>query len=380
MTPWRWLPLKVVFLWRARFTDVDFSSYGARTVICDVESYRSASREQPRGLARRRNRNLLVRRMKPFRLQSGRRNPRAGFRKTAEDAETQGQRPGRGRLIAALSIGVIGAIGAIGAGVVAFNLPSSAQPSAAEGSSAASRRATPVPPTSSPSASASASASASVSATTPAPTPTSVPAAPLRVLTIGDSIMKGLGVETNQAWPELISQQDGWSLTTLACNGAGFLAIGVADDCGSNFSSIVQTAGSLRPDLVIIEGSSNDFGMSNSSLLESTVGAVSALHAQFPQAKIVGLSAVWGDTTVPDEIAEIDSQVQQAMTQVGGTYLNVGQPLSGHPELMQSDDVHPTAAGQQVLAATIKEALLPAEQAAADTANQAAGATSPASP
>ena len=315
-------------------------------------------------------RNSLVFRMKRFRRESRRWNPHTGVQKTAEDAESRGQRPGRRRLTAALSIGVIGVIGAIGAGVVAFNLPSSAQPSAADGSAAASRRATPVPPTSTP----------GVSATTPATTSTGVPTAPLRVLTIGDSIMKGLGVETNQAWPELISQQNGWTLTTLACNGAGFLAIGVADDCGSNFPSIVQTASSLHPDLVIIEGSSNDFGMSKSALLESTVGAASTLHAQFPQAKIVGLSAVWGDTTVPDEIAEIDSQVQQAMTQVGGTYLDFGQPLSGHPELMQSDDVHPTAAGQQVLAAAIKDALSPAEQAATDTANQAAVLTSPASP
>ena len=307
--------------------------------------------------------------MKHFRLESRHRNPRTGTRKTVADADSIGQRPGRGRLTAVLSIVAIGAICAC---VAAYNLPISTQLSAAEGSSAASRRAAPVPATSTP----------SVSATPPAIAPTVVPTvastAPLNVLTIGDSVMKGFGVEAGQAWPELISQQDGWSLTTLACNGAGFLAIGNPDDCDSNFPSIVEVASSLHPDLVIIEGSSNDFGMSSSSLLESTVGAVSALHAKFPRAKIVGLSAVWGDTTVPDEIAEIDSQVQQAMTQVGGTYVDFGQPLSGHPELMQSDDVHPTAAGQQVLAAAIKGALVSAEQAAKDATNQAAGSISPA--
>jgi len=176
--------------------------------------------------------------------------------------------------------------------------------------------------------------------------------------------MKGFGLEPGQAWPELISQEDGWSLSALACNGAGFLAIGSADDCATNFPSIVKGASTLQPDLVIIEGSSNDFGMSNSSLLESTVSAISDLQAEFPRAKIVGLSAIWGDTTVPDEIAEINSQVQQAMTQVGGTYVDLGQPLSGHPELMQGDDVHPTAAGQRVLAAAVKEALISATQAA----------------
>ena len=305
--------------------------------------------------------------MKHFRSEPRHKNPRTGDRETAVDTDFMGQRPGRGRVTAALSIVAIGAISAC---VVAYNLPISTQLSAAAGSSAASRRAAPVPAASIPIA----------SATPPAIAPTGVPTVPLQVLTIGDSVMKGFGVEPDQAWPELISQQDGWSLTTLACNGAGFLAIGNPDDCDSNFPSIVERASSLHPALVIIEGSSNDFGMSNSSLLESTVSAASAVHAEFPRAKIVGLSAVWGDTTVPDEIAEIDSQVQQAMTQVGGTYVDLGQPLSGHPELMQSDDVHPTAAGQRVLAAAIKDALVSAEQAAQDTANQAAGSVSPGHP
>ena len=286
-----------------------------------------------------------------------------------------GRRHRRKLMTAALSIIAIGAISAC---VVAYNLPISTQLSAAAGSSAASHRASPVPATSTPTPSASASTSAS--ATPPAIAPPDAPTVPLQVLTIGDSIMKGFGVEPGQAWPELISQQDGWSLTTLACNGAGFLAIGSPDDCDSNFPAIVEAATSLHPALVIIEGSSNDFGMSNSSLLESTESAASAVHQEFPRAKIVGLSTVWGDTTVPDEIAEIDSQVQQAMTQVGGTYVDLGQPLSGHPELMQSDDVHPTAAGQQVLAAAIRDALSSAEQAAQRTANQAAGSVAPAHP
>ena len=307
--------------------------------------------------------------MKHFRLGSRQWNSRSGHRATPADADPIGQRRRRGRLTAALSII---AIGAISAGVVTYNLSISTQLSAAEGSSAVSRRGAPVPATPTP------SASVTPPAIAPTVVPTVVPTAPLQVLTIGDSVMKGFGVEVGQAWPDLVSQQDGWSLTTLACNGAGFLAIGNPDDCDSNFPSIVEAASSLHPDLVIIEGSSNDFGMSSSSLLESTVGAVSALHAKFPQAKIVGLSAVWGDTTVPDEIAEIDSQVQQAMTQVGGTYVDFGQPLSGHPELMQSDDIHPTAAGQQVLAAAIKDALGSAEQAAKDATNQAAGSISPA--
>ena len=53
------------------------------------------------------------------------------------------------------------------------------------------------------------------------------------------------------------------------------------------------------------------------------------------------------------------------MTAVGGHYLDIGQPLGGHPELMQDDDVHPTVAGQVVLAGTIQAAILAEQHATA---------------
>ena len=43
------------------------------------------------------------------------------------------------------------------------------------------------------------------------------------------------------------------------------------------------------------------------------------------------------------------------MQQIGGTFIDIGQPMSGHPELMQDDDVHPNTAGQVVLASTIQD-------------------------
>ena len=182
--------------------------------------------------------------------------------------------------------------------------------------------------------------------------PQAVMAAP-QVLTIGDSIMKGFGLSTSQAWPALIAAHNGWELTTLACNGAGFLTIGSAQDCGKNFPGVVIAAAALHPDIIIISGSSNDFGENNTALLDSTITAFTRLRAEFPNARIIGLSTVWGRHRPPAQLAQIDAQVTQAVEQVGGTYLDIGQPLASHPELMQVDDVHPTAAGQLVLDAAI---------------------------
>ena len=189
----------------------------------------------------------------------------------------------------------------------------------------------------------------------------------LSVLTVGDSIMKGFGLPSGQAWPSLIAAADGWSLTNVACDGAGVLRVGSPNDCDENFAALISSEATLDPDIVIFEGSSNDFGLDNSELQAATMSELQIIRADFPSAQIVGLSTVWGYTNPPAQLAQINSQVQRAVTQVGGTYFDIGQPMAGHPELMQSSDVHPTASGQAVLAATIRTVIQPVEHAALTT-------------
>lgn len=199
------------------------------------------------------------------------------------------------------------------------------------------------------------------STTTRMPTPTPPRLAPRgikpsRVVTIGDSITVGLGLTPDQAWPTLLARREGWQLTNLGCSGAGFLMVGDAD-CGGTYSGVIPATQSADPDLILIQGSSNDLDQDNDRLLASTVSMVAALHAALPRATIVGLSAVWNETDEPGQLADIDSQVEQAVTPIGGTYLDVGEPLFGHPEFMQLDDIHPNAQGQLVLSDAIEKAL-----------------------
>jgi acyl-CoA thioesterase-1 len=210
-------------------------------------------------------------------------------------------------------------------------------------------------------------AAADKSAVTPSPAASrsAIPAAaaPMQVLTIGDSIMKGYGLSPADAWPELISAANGWDLTTLACDGAGFVDLGNPAECGDTLVDVSRSAAALHPDLIIIEGSSNDLEHPNSELLAATTSALTILRSEFPKAEIIGLSAVWSETDPPAQLADINSQVQQAVTAVGGHYLDIGQPLSAHSKLMQDDDIHPSVAGQVVLAAAIQTAIVAEQQA-----------------
>ncbi|MHB1172180.1 MAG: SGNH/GDSL hydrolase family protein [Lacisediminihabitans sp.] len=177
------------------------------------------------------------------------------------------------------------------------------------------------------------------------------------VVAIGDSIMKGNGLSPAEAWPALLGQDNHWAITNLACDGAGFATTGDLSDCDDVFSGLVSRAVALHPALILISGSSNDLGIDNGELLKQTVAALQTLRTDLPAATIVGISTVWNDTAAPDQVNDINGQVRQAVEDVHGIYLDIGQPLTGHPEWLQSDDVHPTTDGQRVLATAIGDAI-----------------------
>lgn len=169
--------------------------------------------------------------------------------------------------------------------------------------------------------------------------------------------MKGHGLPAAQAWPALLAASNNWSLTNLACDGAGFVTAGDAEDCANDFSGLVSETAALHPALILISGSSNDLGVADGTLVAQTNAVVAALRTALPTATIIGISTVWNDTMTPSQMDDINEQVRQAMKQVGGVYLDIGQPLAGHRDWLQSDDVHPTAKGQQELAKVIAGAI-----------------------
>lgn len=174
------------------------------------------------------------------------------------------------------------------------------------------------------------------------------------VVAIGDSIMAGHGLSAGQSWVGTLAKQDGWKFTNLASDGSGFVRVG---DAGDTFASQARVAIALHPSVVLIAGSSNDLGESNVDLAAATTATLKELRSALPSARIIAVSAVWGATSLPAQLVQINSQVQAAMAAVGGEYVDIHQPLAGHPELMQSDGIHPTAVGQHALADSVVDAL-----------------------
>lgn len=198
--------------------------------------------------------------------------------------------------------------------------------------------------------------------TTTRPTPTPGPAVPwdraddVAVVTVGDSITAGHGLTTAQAWPALMADANDWSLTNLSCDGAGVAALGDDDDCASAYATLVKRAVALRPRVVVLQASSNDLGLDTAEIRSATDQVVDDVHRRMPRARVIGLSAIWNQDAPPAQLAAISKAMRKALRREGGTYVDIGEPLRGHADWMQRDDVHPTARGQQAIAAAVTAA------------------------
>lgn len=177
-----------------------------------------------------------------------------------------------------------------------------------------------------------------------------------RVVVIGDSISGGHGLSAEQAWPELLARSERWQLTNLSCDGAGVLTEGDDDDCGSTYEQLVERAVDLRPAVVLVQASSNDLGQDDDELAGATEQLVAEVHRLLPRARVVGLSAIWNEDAPPAQLASISAALRSAVQRDGGTSVDVGEPLRGHADWMQADDVHPTARGQRAIAAAVRTA------------------------
>lgn len=181
------------------------------------------------------------------------------------------------------------------------------------------------------------------------------PDAATTVVTIGDSIMAGYGLDPDSAWPVLLAGKTGVPVVNLGCSGGGFIAVG---GCGTDFEGLIDQARQQNPAIIIIQSSDNDDDQSAPAIRDATLRTVSALHAAAPDALIVGLSTLWDQPDEqPSTIGAATAALRAALSSVGGTFVDIGQPLAGNPQLLQADDEHPTVAGQQVLVRAIGDRL-----------------------
>jgi len=173
---------------------------------------------------------------------------------------------------------------------------------------------------------------------------------------IGDSIAFGKGVTPAEAWPALVSAAHGWRLTDLAVSGSGFVKAGWN---GTTYRQQVDAALRLHPQVILLAATRNDREQDPAAVTANADRMLRELRERFPHATIVGVTGIWGSDQPPATMTRVDGIVGDAVRDVDGTWLDIGFPLVGRPELLQKDGIHPNAAGQKVVAQTIESKLRP---------------------
>lgn len=182
----------------------------------------------------------------------------------------------------------------------------------------------------------------------------------------GDSYTTGAGSKKG-GYVTAIAREQKWSSRNLARGGTGFIpnpdqtveqartACG-ADYCES-FIEQIPAAVKIDPEIVVVNDGRNGVG-ANPDVLRESIGAFfEELRVQLPDATIYVTSPLWQDETAPDELNDLAEWERAAAESVDATFLDLGQPLEGRPDLIGPDKVHPNEEGYQVLAASINAGL-----------------------
>jgi acyl-CoA thioesterase-1 len=193
----------------------------------------------------------------------------------------------------------------------------------------------------------------------PAPTPTPAAAAPdtRKVLVVfGDSLSAGYGLQPGQSFPDYLQKKldvEGYALHVVN--------LGISGDTTEGGVSRIDSATALKPAIVILELGGND-GLRGLPLTSTRQNLDKMLTAfQSSGAKVV----LAGMTLPPNYGADYVQSFEKIYKDLAKEHKVALIPflmsdlLTKDLRYIQSDGIHPTAAGSEIIAGTVLKAVKP---------------------
>ena len=179
----------------------------------------------------------------------------------------------------------------------------------------------------------------------------------MKIVCIGDSIVKGFPFAEKNSWPSLIAKDTGWEMINMGING---------DDSGHVLYRFEMDALSFKPDKVIILTGANDFvfGLNGpKKVAENITGMVDKALAQ--NVEPILCSPILTDPELapvkwaPGDYNETNRQIQELRKLLGeiaaAKNVQLLDPLPAYQEYAEyKDGVHPTKEGYRLLADYIR--------------------------
>jgi lysophospholipase L1-like esterase len=182
-------------------------------------------------------------------------------------------------------------------------------------------------------------------------------AAARKVAVIGDSYAAPVGVDPKDNYVGLFSDRLGWEPVSFGQGGTGYTNAGDQSQGKSVFLARVPAVIAAKPDVVIVQGSTNDHGAATET--QAAAQAVyAALRKGLPKATIVAVGPLSPPDSVPAEIAQTRAGLVAATRAAGVKFIDPTaekwlQPTDG----LFVDGFHPNLKGHQIIAKTLAEDL-----------------------
>jgi acyl-CoA thioesterase-1 len=183
-------------------------------------------------------------------------------------------------------------------------------------------------------------------------------------LWFGDSFVEGAGAsKPSKGFGYRVSQHFGLFHKNLSEGASGYVGnreVAVKrcgqEDCLS-LIKILEKPKMLKADVIFVQAGLNDYALSpeNSYVIEEFY---KKLRTIYPSSIVISLSA-----TKPVQEDDLQKRIKylakRSVTQIGGYFIDLGEPFVGHPEWLSADDFHPNDAGYEMLANAVIEKISP---------------------
>jgi lysophospholipase L1-like esterase len=184
--------------------------------------------------------------------------------------------------------------------------------------------------------------------------PDSVPV----VAFLGDSYSKGIGASSNgRRWTTLVSAAMGWSELNLAEGGSGYTTTYLGQK--TDYAIKLDVVAAAQPDIVVVSGGRNDYEAGTASVTGAVaLSLFAAVKAAAPNTEVMVTSPIWDSTEPPADFATLIDGVKAATAGAGARYLDIGEPLADHRDMIDPDGLHPNNAGHRAIADSVVNALV----------------------
>jgi len=183
---------------------------------------------------------------------------------------------------------------------------------------------------------------------------------PRNILFLGDSITAGYGLEPSQSYPALIQDKidaKKWPFRTVNAGQSGDTSAG-----GLNRMDWLLRS---RVDILVLELGGNDGlrGLPPETTRNNLQGIIERTRKKYPQARII-LAGMKVPPNMGGDYAKKFATIYPELANKNGTLLIpfILENVGGIRELNLPDGIHPTAKGQEIVAANVWKVLEPVLQ------------------